>query len=361
MRLYDHKGRPVDLGPPLTSGGEGAICRVAGPSTEVAKVFHPPCRTGERSDKVVAMILGPPDEPHPREPSLGWPRRGLFNDPHQRGFVGFTMPIIKGAPLHKLTSTTDRTKALGGQFNWRYMYTLALNLACVVERVHRAGHRVGDLRETNILAYSNARLALIDCDSFQIRQSKGGRVFHCRVGTPEYTPLEAFGVNFGTTDYDRYYSDLFALGVMLFGLLMEGYHPYNAVFAPGIPDAPMSVTGRIREGRFAYGGGCPGVTPPPTAPPFAMLPPEVQCLFLRCFGQGHGNRLMRPSAHDWRKALERGAQGLRQCKRNVNHWLHEAAGSCPWCRTLQRTGKDPFPGPAPGLGGLVGRLSRLLQ
>ena len=87
---------------------------------------------------------------------------------------------------------------------------------------------VGDLNESNVLVTENARISLIDIDSFQVRIPTAGNVVTYRslVGKPEYTPPELQGVNFRSVDRS-YEHDRFALGVLIFQLLMEGNHPFS--------------------------------------------------------------------------------------------------------------------------------------
>jgi DNA-binding helix-hairpin-helix protein with protein kinase domain len=101
---------------------------------------------------------------------------------------------------------------------------------------------------------------------------------------------------------------------------------------------------RIRNGYFPYARGRTGIEPSPLAPPFEMLHPDLQALFVRCFEEGHRNRSVRPRVKDWLEALEgpEGAEGaedaLQQCGQNEQHyyWVHWSG--CPWCERQQALG-----------------------
>jgi formylglycine-generating enzyme required for sulfatase activity len=161
------------------------------------------------------------------------------------------------------------------------------------------------------------------------------------VGKPEFTPPELHGKDFALLERTRQH-DSFGLAVLLFQLLMEGTHPFDGVYPKGTE--PLELENRIAAGHFPHGnlGRCP-MRPKPIAPPFEMLDPALQRLFLQCFVNGHAHPIERPDAGTWRSALAQAAQTLRRCLVNPQHryWGHMA---CPWCeRTGQLGGMDPFP------------------
>ena len=138
------------------------------------------------------------------------------------------MPRVEaGFPLITAFNPRRRAKALP-RFDRRLAFQAAHNLAQIVGDLHAGGYVVGDLNESNALVTENARISLIDIDSFQVRIPTAGNVVTYRslVGKPEYTPPELQGVNFRSVDR-LYEHDRFALGVLIFQLLMEGNHPFS--------------------------------------------------------------------------------------------------------------------------------------
>ncbi len=348
MELFDRTGRGIVLGAHGRSGGEGTVYPVQGRPMWVAKVYHATKVNPELHDKVSAMVATPPNDPawdSRRHRSIAWPAELLYHDAARTRFAGFTMPSIdtrRFREAHLYYDTADRVAAFGGGFTWRHLLTAASNLASSVAAVHAQGHRVGDLRETNVLVSPAALISLIDCDSFQILDPATGRAFPTRVGTGEYLPPELHGADF-RADHDRTYSDRFALGVLIFKLLMLGVHPFQSR-GRFVDDAP-STEAKVRKGAFPYVGRRRGLDPPDFAPPYDILPPDVRRLLSRCFVDGHRKPSKRPSADEWFAVLKAASKGARSCGANEHHWYAKHLRSCPWCK-LARVTEDPFADPA---------------
>src|SRR5262249_30047429 len=92
------------------------------------------------------------------------------------------------------------------------------------------------------------------------------------------------------------------------------------------------------------------MTPPPTRPPLASLPPELRGLFSRCFLDGHTRPDSRPHAEEWRIALAAASRNLVICRDyRSRHASPPAAGRCPGSALLAG-GVDLFAAaPAPAL------------
>src|SRR5262249_36106735 len=228
----------------------------------------------------------------------------------------------------------------------------ARNLAAAVAAVHARGHVIGDLNESNVLASETALVTLVDTDSFQVRDPLTGAIHRCPVGKPEFTPPELQGKAFRQLDRTPEH-DAFGLAVLIFQLLMEGAHPFAGI-VPGCGDPPP-LAERIGAGRFPHRpprfglfslGRRPGGAhrPNPLAPPFELLHPELQRLFVRCFVAGHRRPRARPKAQEWQRALEAAEQALLACAANAQHRSGRHLRACPWCeRAAQLGGRDPFP------------------
>ncbi|HEY3374941.1 MAG TPA: hypothetical protein VGK02_07775 [Candidatus Aquicultor sp.] len=346
--VYDLKGNEIGLKSTSKSGGEGAIYKIIGSDSSCAKIYHPQKVTAELHQKVLSMVNNPPDDPSPnaRYRSIGWPEDVLYSDPARTWFVGYTMPLIDTKTFkeaHKYFDPSDRLKAFGGSFTWQHLFTAAFNIVSAVAALHEKGHRIGDLRETNILVSPSALVAIIDCDSFQVKDRASGITYYTRVGSGEYLPPELMGVDFKTNDYDRYYSDLFALGIIVFKFLANGVHPYQAK-GPLVDDAPTPEE-KIKKGYFPYATDLRGIEPPSYALPYNIIPPSIRVLFYRCFVEGHADPTKRPAAIEWFNALKAEGVKLKQCSKNEYHWYGNYLCDCPWCNTSMRLGKDYFPKP----------------
>jgi len=348
MRLYSTSGRPVTLGEVLSeSGGEGVVHRVASQPGQVAKIYRPGQADAARRAKLAHMIANPPEDRSARRaaPSVAWPVDVLFSDPRGSALAGYVMPEVRGALLAVALYDVAERKRLARCFNWRHLLHTTRNLADVIDVLHRRGYVIGDLNESNVFVHADTTVTLIDTDSFQM--VVGGRCLPCTVGKPEYTPPESQAVTFRDHARTRH-DDTFAYGVLAFQLLMLGRHPFDSIPQRADLDSPESP-GRIRSNWFAAAhlGQGKGILPPSKCPPFRLLPPTVQSLFVRCFVDGARNPALRPAASEWRHTLSAVIRnGLAVCRSNPEHIFPNHLTACPWCERITRERvQDPFPNP----------------
>ena len=334
-------GLPVFLGPKLGSGGEGDIYALQSDPALVAKIYH---RFGpEHLAKLNVMIAHPPADPMAGRGhvSIAWPVDLLVDS---RGKpAGYLMPRApKDRKLFTYYNMGLRLKT-SPLFHHQYLLTTAANIASAAASLHDAGYVIGDVNESNILAGDNALVTLVDTDSFQVRDAKSGRIFRSPVGKPEYTPPELQGKAFDQVDRGPEH-DAFGLGVLFFQLLLEGLHPFDGVY--GRAGEPPAREECIAQGYFPHGRkALPFFKPRATALSLDTLTHDARALFLLCFSEGHSNPALRPTAQDWREALNQAAKALTQCRQNTQHWYVTHLGAdCPWCaRTALLRGLDPFP------------------
>ncbi len=337
-------GESLELlhGSPLGKGGEARVLAVAGNSNLAAKIYHTP--SPQHVCKVMTMLKNPclVSSATNGSQSLAWPTDVLVRD---KGFVGFLMPRVQHMQpvMNVYSPKIRRQKNL--VLDYRYLHRIGSNVSAVVHAVHKKGYCIGDVNESNILV-SNTALALwVDTDSFQIRDPHSGEIYHCNVGKPDFTPPELQGKNLSRVD--RFAEqDLFGLSVIIFRLLMEGTHPFDAVFTSH--GEPPPLESRIAAGHFPHGTKTVPWKPKPLAPPFRILHPQLRQLFVQCFQDGHNNPSMRPTAQVWQRALLDAERQLVQCQRHPQHWYGNYLAACPWCeRAKYLGGIDPFPHPNP--------------
>ncbi|WP_434047649.1 MULTISPECIES: protein kinase domain-containing protein [Sorangium] len=336
----DPAGRVVELGEELGAGGEGSVFAVRGRRALCAKIYRPG-RAEERERKLRVMLERRPSWLLRR--ALAWPVAPLTEAEGRGAFAGFLMPLQRGAiELHRCLVPDERMQ-IAGWLTQRDLCLLAARLARLVEGVHRAGHCVGDLKPQNILVSPLAgRVALVDADSFQIRDPAAGQMHGCPVLTPEYTAPELCGVEPGRAARTPA-SDAFALAVLIHQLLLGGAHPFEGELAPGGARDAERIPARIRLGLCPFVPGVTGVRPAAGAIPFATLHPGLQALFIRCFGPGHVTPAERPGAAAWRAALLRAKREMVRCASSPAHLHDRRLPRCPWCERRQRTGIDLFP------------------
>ncbi len=332
MRLSD-----LEIGPPLSRGGQGTIHVVLDAPERVLKRFHEAelARASDLEERLRAMVTHRPAGW--RETSghamLAWPSDVVLDG---NRFVGHVMPRLRLADvveLHVLSNPSDRldprasTPGWVRGFTWRHLVRTGANLALATDVLHRSDYVVGDFNERNILVRSDTRVTLVDCDSMQVPNPRSGLPFLCGVGRAEFTAPELLDVDIATTPR-RASSDLFALAVHIFQLVMEGVHPFDGVWH-GDGEKPRRHQ-LAQQGLFAYAGD-PLLRPRPTAMPFDLLPEEIRELFTRAFVLGAADPDVRPTGREWHDALGRCAADLRTC-RSVERHLHPPHhATCPWC------------------------------
>jgi DNA-binding helix-hairpin-helix protein with protein kinase domain len=325
----------------LGSGGEARVFPVYGTDKVVAKIYHHPDLKHVR--KLDAMLSNPPEDPAKASGriSIAWPVEILCTPNGNHDFLGFLMPRVTGLqPLMGVYNPQSRKKFCP-LFTYAYLLRAARNLASAVSALHTANCVLGDINESNTLVSSDALITMVDTDSFQIRDSRTGETYRCPVGKGEFTPPELQGEKF-TDVYRKAEHDLFGLGVLIFQLLMEGTHPFSGV--PLKDDDSQQLETRIKNGHFPHGSRKVPYREMPAAPPFTILSPELQGLFVQCFEEGHIDPQKRPDARTWHSSLDKAEAQLATCSVNRQHVYSNHLASCPWCeRKRLLRGRDPFP------------------
>lgn len=347
VTVYTEQGQQLLLATEVGHGGEGAIYASPRNRLDCAKVYHKSLSQEDRR-KLELMVQNPPRDPAydaRKHRSIAWPSALLYKDSSCSQWAGFLMPAVNTKAFQKAIfymDSSDRSRLFGGGFNWKYLYTAGFNFVSSVAAIHEKSYCIGDINESNVLVAPNALITLIDCDSFQVPDYSCGKIYRCPVGKPEYTAPELQGKYYPEVDRTPE-TDCFALAVLLFELLMEGTHPYQAK-GRLVEDCP-STQAKIVRGHFAYTMGDRNVAPPDHAPPFDILHPEIQQLFHRCFVDGHQKPQARPTALEWFETLKRLANRFRQCAVNQNHMFLDHLNTCPWCQIAKSRGKDLFLSP----------------
>lgn len=357
MTLYTSNGTAVALTSLGKEGGEGAIYSCNDRTDQCAKIFHSRRITAELHQKLQVMAENPPNDPmQPRHHSIAWPEELLYRDRGGQDFCGYLMPYLdeRFREAHLYYDTQDRVRQFAGSFTWEHLLCAAWNLASAIAALHEKGHCVGDLREKNILIAPDSLITLIDCDSFQILDNQSGTIYFSRVGSPEYLPPQLQRTSFHDQDHDRYYSDLFSLGVLVFRFLMQGFHPFQSRGA-AVENAP-STEAKIQLGLYPYELGTDPkyagrLYPPAYAPPYAAMPSPLRELAKRCFMDGLHNERNRPTAREWYDVLGKESTRCQTCAKSEDHIFSDELAECPWCAISERGLDDPFakeaPKPAP--------------
>lgn len=333
----------------LNSGSEGAIYQLPGDNSLVVKIYNDKV-DNEHVSKLAAMVANPPHDPmsHKGHASIAWPR-DLVISSGTGEVCGFVMPRLRDC--HRIsTFYNQRLRRAELPFlTYKSLCRLGSNLASAVWALHDKGYVIGDVNEGNIMATVGALAAIVDTDSFQIKDANSGHVYRCLVHTDFYTAPEFQDVALDQVDRAPE-QDLFGIAVVLFQLLMEGNLPFQCAFA-NTNSAPDTLE-CLKRGYFPYEQPQNGISAPLGAPPYKALHPKLQRLFKLCFVDGYQDPQMRPTAETWRRALLESEADLAQCTASSQHYYFKHLNSCQWCEQKRRVEAvkkkgnwDPFPQP----------------
>src|SRR6266496_911291 len=154
VTVYTERGQKLALNTEIGHGGEGIVYSLS--ADECAKIYSKPV-SPENRRKLQLMVQNPPSDPSyatRKHRSISWPSALLYNDISRSFCVGFSMPKIDVKAFRKAIcylDPSDRTKQLGGDFNWKYLYTAAFNIVSSVAAIHEREYCIGDVNESNIL------------------------------------------------------------------------------------------------------------------------------------------------------------------------------------------------------------------
>ncbi len=330
----------------FAKGGEGSLHNVLNNDKIVAKIFKEEKRGLEREKKLQYMVQKKLTDGQLED--VAWPQDVIYD---QNGFTGYIMPRIEKA--QSLTALySDR------EYDLRYRLGAAINLCKAIETVHDIGQVCGDLNPQNIcinldkMDRNNAfRVTLVDTDSYHIVTED--RTFRCEVGLADYLAPEiqrkiSNGLSLRNAPLPTYTreTDLFALAVHIFSLLMNGSHPFacaKAVNGMTINNmqqmkpnnirnsvvAPQPIE-NIKDGYFPFYEERAGITIPLYAPKFSSLPPDVRQLFVRTFVIGDKESSKRVQADEWEAALKKNIGNIVGCDKG--HYFFDHVPECPFCK-----------------------------
>ena len=343
--FWNSSGKAYELeDTPLSAGGEGNIFVVRSEPNRAAKIYHAVNAALEK--KITLMTKRPPSSSITNQ--LAWPLDVLRDQSGQfRGFVMRRLNVTNELQeLYKYPPMEFEGVTLG------HKLVIAENICSVISGVHRAGYVFGDFNPMNIgVNLNDGTVAFFDTDTYHIRDPYSNETYRCNVAYPGYAAPELIAAckrykRANPSEKDVYakmplptfteQTDNFALAIHIFKLLMNGYSPYNGIdsnltvsqASPGIGDAAVE--------RDSY---CfkPGLKPQSAAtPPLETLPKAIQDLFTRAFVGGRTSPGLRPSADEWRAALEQYENALTQCPVNANHQYYKLNNTCPWCEARRR-------------------------
>lgn len=328
--------------PALGKGGEGSVHEILGNPLCVLKIFNEKNRSDQKHEKLIAMINTPLSMKALQQ--ITWPMDVLYDD--SSNFVGYVMPKLKD------DENSERLNLISYgcvECTLDKKISIAKNLCCALAALHDSEVICGDFNPANIIVNKRTGLVnLIDTDSYCIRDKNSGKVYRCEVGMPEYIAKELQeklkrnkGEDLRTLPWPTFTkeTDLFALAVHIFALLMNGCHPFACALdnnADNIKQLSYSQTSiaapqpieNIRNGFFPFYMKKQHITTPLYAPNFDFLPENLKEMFIRAFTM---NPCDRPSAEKWFHELDKSLKRLTICKNNKEHIHFNHKDTCFFC------------------------------
>ena len=231
--IYDAQDQHIMLGEKIGTGKQGTVYAIQDQARLAAKVFHqPPQQDTDR--KLAAMLVNQPPVTSCSAFIIAWPQQLIRTPKRQGRTIGYTMTLVPHQQFHEVGAyfnpTRRRRLLQNRQQGYTYLHLLAIasNIAQAVAHLHAQGHLIGDLNSRNVLVSDRAQAALIDTDSYQIKDPRDATVHPCSFGTPEYMPPNLQGVQLAEAKRTQR-DDLFSLAVMVYQLLFQGQHPFTGV------------------------------------------------------------------------------------------------------------------------------------
>lgn len=326
MSRYYISGRQIQLGKLIGSGGEGKVYLSSETPSKAIKIYgdsENPTRS-EKIQKMVSLGLSKKTE------LISYPDEVVTSESGK--IIGFSMNLVRDhEQVHNLYGVKSR-KNYFPEVDYRFLVRVATNIARAMAQVHASPCVIGDVNHSGVLISKTATVALIDADSFQLKD--GGLTYPCVVGVPDFTPPELQGKSLRSVERTQIH-DQFGLAVLIFQVLMMGRHPF---FGKG---RDLSLEECITQNLFAYTKrSSHGISPPPGVPTLDCFPEAISNAFEYSFSSSGLNG--RTTANQWVSLLQEMENSLVKCSANTKHYYAAQKNGCPWCRMENATGAILF-------------------
>lgn len=320
----------IKLGNQIARGGAGTIFEIQNHPDFVLKYYHEHSNVSEYKAKIEAMINNRPDISQGSTTDgflyeLTWP----VSPVSEKGkFIGYIMPALDlkdTVTLTKFLSVKSRNvNNLSGFMGYRL--NIAHNIALIIKKLHEIGCLVVDLKPQNCLVNVNSMfVSIIDTDGFFVRDNNGD-AFSATQFTPEYIAPELAKKRPHDANIEQ---DNFALSVIIFQLLNQGIHPFQA----GMKRSQRTIQEMVEKNHYAYGLEGPKNLIPSKFSLHEFLPKDIREFFDQSFQQRS-----RPTAAEWCDALKKYTkitEGISEkCLVDLNHL--KLRGVCPECELKKK-------------------------
>lgn len=342
MTCMGISGKTYQLGEKIQDGGEGTVYHIQKDQNLVAKIYHNTTSPDkmQRLEKKLRVMVRDSSFDAWQDGTLrfAWPQDVLYENGK---FCGFIMPFAKDTfAFHEILWDSGRDKFK--HYDYNRSIAIAYNLTQAVDYVHTHGYVIGDMNIKNFRFSRDCRVIVLDVDSFDITDPATGEHYKCSVGHPEMLAPELQGMRLDTerAKFTKE-TDYFSLAILIFRILMNGAHPFNAPKIESADDYDSSSSDNgtmtdIAKGKCPYVSTDTGRKVPIYAPDFAMLPASLQTLFCRTFryteATARKSAAGRASTMEFAVALYRFYQRDKvTCSADSRHKYLSRVGRCPFC------------------------------
>jgi hypothetical protein len=229
--------------------------------------------------------------------------------------AGWLIPALDTArylPWHMITDPASRKRSGRENFSFRHRVACCRNLAAALISVRLMDVPVRYLSERTVFVGDDSSVRIL------------------------YIPgISSDGAG------NTHYAGGSSLSVLIFRMLMDGYHPFHAT-GPGVKGY-RSPERRMKAGLYPWDRPGPDLRPPPHAPGIDVLPRQIRTLFSEEFdreisGDQDGSGGYSPAGPGiWFEILDHAFLSLIRCTEHPDHWYQPENQGCPWCRPAKGT------------------------
>lgn len=300
----------------LGKGAEGIVYHIKKPAKYAKayciKLYRSETKAESMESKIIYMSKNKPATNS--FVNLCWPEQAVY---YCNKFKGYLMPLafensrnlLEIKPLNfkdrpQLPQVFKDKFDLQSERGIVGRLKLCTNLAATFYMLHQTQkYIVVDMKPDNVLITADAKVSVVDCDSFQVSDN-GKLLYESNVFTPEYTPPEFYHKS--SIRKKEVYWDNFSFAVIMYELLF-GVHPFNATYMQPY-DKEKDIVSKIKAGLFVHGSKkryLSGLDNRHPHTKFCKLPFMLQKLFLDAFEVGHNYPSKRTSLAVFGETLAR--------------------------------------------------------
>ena len=186
---------------------------------------------------------------------------------------------------------------------------------------------------------------MVDIDSIHFKDGTG-KIYRCGVCMPDIAAPELIGIPVNSSPLPTFttQTDLWALAIHIFRLLMYNYHPFSAaVVAKNVPSQVVSQNQRVKNGQTPFFKKEQALTIPKEAAEVNWVFPTTTIeLFKQTFIDGHSNPSKRVGAKEWFEELNMLSRNTVTCSLDPSHVYYRGKNVCPWCEVERKIVKNTF-------------------